>query len=117
MILHSCKYFETPTNRFCNVENFYFVCKFKFGFFYLRFRYIPREAVMVDALVFLIIIKFNYSEKNHLMCCIKTLHLFILSYPGLLISTGRPVDQPAGRPAFLSISAGQNWPKLKMFRK
>ena len=22
-----------------------------------------------------------------------------------------------GRPAFLSISAGQNWPKLKMFRK
>ena len=37
--------------------------------------------------------------------------------PGLLISTGRPVDQPAGRPAFLSISAGQNWPKLKMFRK
>ena len=36
---------------------------------------------------------------------------------GLLILTGRPVDQPAGRPAFLSISAGQNWPKLKMFRK
>ena len=85
MILHSCKYFETPTNRFCNVENFYFVCKFKFGFFYLRFRYIPREAVMVDALVFLIIIKFNYSEKNHLMCCIKTLHWFILSYLRKLI--------------------------------
>ena len=37
--------------------------------------------------------------------------------PGLLISTGRPVDQPAGRPAFLAILAGQNWPKLKMFRK
>ena len=37
--------------------------------------------------------------------------------PGLLILTGRPVDQPAGRPAFLSILAGQNWPKLKMFRK
>ena len=36
---------------------------------------------------------------------------------GLLILAGRPVDQPAGRPAFLSISAGQNWPKLKMLRK
>ena len=36
---------------------------------------------------------------------------------GLLILTGRPVDQPAGRPAFLAILAGQNWPKLKMFRK
>ena len=36
---------------------------------------------------------------------------------GLLILTGRPVDQPAGRPAFLSILAGQNWPKLKMFGK
>ena len=36
---------------------------------------------------------------------------------GLLILTGRPVDQPAGWPAFLSILAGQNWPKLKMLRK
>ena len=42
-------------------------------------------------------------------------HTFSL-VAGLLILTGRPVDQPAGRPAFLSISAGQNWPKLKMFR-
>ena len=42
--------------------------------------------------------------------------ILILTAPGLLILTGRPVDQPAGRPAFLSISAGQNWRKLKMFR-
>ena len=53
-------------------------------------------------------------KTKRLILCKK---INIILSPGLLISTGRPVDQLAGRPAFLSISAGQNWPKLKMFRK